>query len=124
MNQHQRPLTAEMPERERPISEQFRLVALSFVDAEAAADLREEMKTTTLEQMKTAIIEREGPMADNRAERLAKSSQDWIDYIKAMCADRANANKLKYQLEYIRMRFNEWQSHEATARHESRLGGR
>jgi hypothetical protein len=35
----------EMPEEERPLSEQFRLVALAWCDADAAASLREELKT-------------------------------------------------------------------------------
>lgn len=111
-----------MPRRERPISEEFRIVAKAWCDADAAASIMEEMKTTTLETMKSAIIAREGPMADNRAERMAKSSDDWDKYIRSMCENRAKANRLKAQLEYLRMKFSEAQSIEATARHEARLG--
>jgi hypothetical protein len=62
-----------LPESERPLSEQFRLVAVEYADAEAAASLLEELKTTTLEAMKTKLIAANGDMADNKAERLVKS---------------------------------------------------
>lgn len=94
---------AEMPQRERPISEQFRIVALQYVDADGAASLLEEMKTTTLAQMKTNLMETEGEMADSKAERLVKSCPDWPEYIQKMVAARTKANKLKLQLEYLRI---------------------
>jgi hypothetical protein len=103
MNQHQRPITAEMPERERSIAEQFRIVAHQYCDADAAANLMKDLKETTLEQIKTDIITRDGHMADNKAERLARTSQDWIDYITNMNTHRTKANKLRLQLDYLRM---------------------
>jgi len=38
-----------------------------------------------------------------------------------MTTARKTAATLKVQLEYIRMRFSEWQSHEATKRAEMKL---
>lgn len=94
----------ELPDREQPIAERFRIVALQYCDADAAASLMEELKTTTLEKMKSQIIaESAEPIAENRAERMAKSSAEWTQYIKDMCAHRAKATKLKLQLEYFRM---------------------
>lgn len=93
----------DMPEREQSTAEKFRLVALQYCDADAAASLMEELKTTTLAKMKAAIIEEQGAMADNTAERAAKCSDDWKEYIEAMCAHRAKATKLKLQLEHLRM---------------------
>jgi hypothetical protein len=122
MNQHQRVQETEVPKRERPISEEFRLVALSYVDADAAASLMEELRTATLEKMKSEIIAAaDGPMPENKAERFAKSSPDWDSYIKDMCGHRAKATKLKLQLEFLRMKYGEWQSSAATAREEMRL---
>lgn len=112
---------SELPEREQPISEQFRIVAKQWVDADAAASLMEELKTTSLEKMKQRIIDEEGSMADNRAERQAKCDPEWEAYLRGMCAHRTTANKLKVQLEYLRMKFNEWQSMEASVRAEMRL---
>jgi hypothetical protein len=93
----------EMPEREQPIAERFRIVALQYCDADAAASLMEELKTTNLAKMKASIIAEQGSMPDNTAERLAKCSDEWEEYVKAMCGNRAKATKLKLQLEYLRM---------------------
>ena len=93
----------EMPEREQPISERFRIVALAYVDADGAASLLEELKTTNLEKYKTDLIAERGEMADNKAERLVKSGPDWEVYIRKMVEARTKANKLKLQLEYIRI---------------------
>ena len=115
------PRAGEMPEHERPISEQFRIVAKNWADADAAASLREELKSTTLEKMKSDIVTAQGPLPDNTATRLAKCSPDWEKYIRAMCADRAKANLLRVQMEYLKMRHREWIGADATARAEMRL---
>jgi hypothetical protein len=110
-----------MPAKEQPISEQFRIVAKQWCDADAAASLMEELKTTTLEKMKSDLIERDGPMPDNTATRLAKCNSEWTDYLTQMCKHRAEANRLKCQMEYIRMRHREWIGADATARAEMKL---
>ena len=56
----------EMPARERPLSEEYRIVARKWVDADGAASLREELKTTTLEQMKSDLIKSQGEMAGSQ----------------------------------------------------------
>ncbi len=96
-------LQQEMPEREQSTVEKFRLVALQFCDADAAASLMEELKTTTLSKMKADLISREGPMADNKAETTVKASHEWEEYIRDMCGHRAKATKFKLQLEFLRM---------------------
>jgi hypothetical protein len=112
---------SDVAAHERPISEQYRIVAKQWVDADAAARLLEDLKTTTLEQKKSDHIAEHGTMPDNKAEREVKSSEDWEDFIRQMVDARTEANKKKAQLEYIRMKFSEWQSKEATARAERRL---
>jgi hypothetical protein len=111
----------ELPVQERPISEQFRLVAKKYVEADSAARLLEEMKTTTLEQQKQDLIEAEGDMPDSHAERRVKSSPKWAEYIKSMVDARTDANLKKLQMEYLRMRFTEQQDANASARAEMRL---
>ncbi len=111
----------DIPERERPLSEQFRIVALAWSDANSAANLQEELKTTTLEKWKTELILASGDMADNKAERTIKAQPRWEAYIRQMCLDRAEADKRKVQLEYLRMKFQEWASSEANQRQEARL---
>lgn len=111
---------AAIAAHERPLSEEFRLVARQWADEDAAASLLEELKTTTLEKLKSKIMAG-ADMAENKAERLAKISPDWSEYIERMCGHRARASRLKVQMEYIRMKFNEAQSKEASARAEQRL---
>lgn len=93
----------EMPEHERPLTEQFRIVALKYVDADAAARMLEETKTTTLERMKSDLIAERGEMPDNKAERLVKSGDDWTEYLARMVNARTESDKLKLHLEFIRM---------------------
>jgi hypothetical protein len=100
-----------------PWSEQFRIVAKQWVDADAAADILEELKSATLAQLITEL----GDMPVNRAETKVKSDVEWQAYIRSMVEARQKANRLKVQMEYLRMKFQEWSSHEATKRTEARL---
>lgn len=109
--------TAQIPQHERPISEEYRIVAKQYVDADAAASLLEELKTATLSQKQQEL----GDMPVSRAEMQVKSSPEWFAYIERMVEARKTANRLKVQMEYIRMRHSEQQSAEATARSERRL---
>lgn len=107
----------DIPEHQRPISEQFRLVAKAWVDAEASAQLLEDTKSAVLAQSIAAL----GDMPHNKAENTVKASSDWRGHIERIVEARKEANLKKLQLEYIRMRFTEAQSSEATQRSERRL---
>lgn len=122
----------ELPRDQRPLSEQFRIIAKKWADADNAAHLMDELKTTVLAQKKTALIAenfkgqqlmKDNPreMTDAKAERLVKSSADWEKYIRDMCKARSTANLLKQQLKYIEMRHREWISADANARKEMGL---
>ncbi len=100
-----------------PISEQFRLAADDYADKDAAARLLEEMKTATLAEW--VVMEGDKPVA--HAERDVKSSEKWRDYIKKMVNARQAANRAKFHLKYLEMRFGEWNNSEANARSERRL---
>jgi len=60
-------------------------------------------------------------MAVSKAEMQVKASSEWSDYIGKMVRAREQASLLKAQLEFIRMKFSEWQSAEASKRAEMRL---
>jgi hypothetical protein len=98
-------------------SEIFRLTAKEYVEANAAADILEELKSATLSQM---ILEL-GDMPISRAETRVKASEEWTNYIQKMVEARKTSNLLKVKMEYIRMKFMERQSEDATARAERRL---
>ena len=109
----------DLPERDRPLSEQFRLVAKAWADADAAANLLEETKSASLAQRMLKL----GDMPVNRAEMTVKGSDEWHEYLEEMVAARKEANLRKVQMEYIRMRYGEWQATNANARDERRMGG-
>ncbi len=100
-----------------PISEQFRVTAKRWVDADGAARMLEETKTSVLSQRKKAL----GDIPDSHAEKEVKASDEWREFIGQMVEARTQANRLKVQLEFIRMQHAEQQSMEATARAERRL---
>lgn len=104
-----------------PYSEQFRVVAKRWVDADAAATLLEDTKSALLSERVQNLIRSEPGMAINRAEAAVKASDEWKDWIGEMVDARKKANLLKVQMEYLRMKFTEWNSHEATKRTEARL---
>ena len=99
------------------LSEQFRLVAKEWVEADAAANILEETKSAVLSQKMAAL----GDMPVSRAELNVKASPDWTDHITKMVEARKSANLLKVRMEWLRMRFSELQSSEATRRAEMKL---
>jgi hypothetical protein len=100
-----------------PISEQYRVVAKAWVDADSAATLLEETKSAVLARMMLSC----GDMPVSRAEMQVKGSDDWREFVTKMVEAREKAALLKVKLEYIRMKFHEWQSQEASRRAEMRL---
>jgi putative sterol carrier protein len=100
-----------------PISEQYRVIAKKWVDADSAANLLEETKSAFLSQKMVAL----GDMPVSRAELTVKASEEWTDFVTKMVRAREQANLLKVQLEYIRMKSMENQSYEATRRAEMKL---
>lgn len=100
-----------------PLSEQFRLIAKKWIDADAAASILEETKSAFLAQK----MAEQGDVPVSRAEMAVKASQEWAEYVESMVNARKRAALLKAQLEYIRMQFTEQQSIEATRRAEMKL---
>ncbi len=112
----------DIPERERPLSERYRLSANAWVEADAKARRLEELKTTLLEQKKQNYIRSQGiDMADNKAERMVKAGEEWEAYIIAMVDARTEANKLKVEMEVVRMLEREQADRNANIRAEQRL---
>lgn len=102
---------------DEPWSEKFRIVAKDWVEKDSAANLLEETKSAVLAQMMARL----GDIPVSHAEREVKSSQEWMDYVTKIVKAREQASLAKVKTEYVRMKFSEWQSAEATARAERRL---
>src|SRR5678816_4081521 len=97
-----------------PISEQYRVVAKRWVEAEAAASILEDTKSAVLSQQMVAL----GDMPVSKAEMLTKANPEWTAHVKTIVEARAAANLLKVQMEYLRMKSGEQASFEATRRAE------
>ena len=108
----------EIPEHERLLSEQYRIAAKSWVDDDAAARLLHELKTTFLDQRKQALIEKEPGLADSHAERRVKADPEWEKFIREMVAAKRAANFSLVRMNYIELKFKEWQALNANARNE------
>jgi len=100
-----------------PLSEQFRVIAKKWVDADAAATILEDTKSAVLAEKMVAL----GDMPVSKAEMQVKASKDWKDHVTSIGNARKAANLLKVQMEFIRMQSSEWQSAEATKRAEMKL---
>jgi hypothetical protein len=100
-----------------PWSERYRLAGQRWVAADGHARLLEETKTAVLSQMMKAL----GDMPAAHADRDVRASAAWSDHIDKMVTARTNANELKVDLEYCRLKFMEWQSENANRRVEARL---
>jgi hypothetical protein len=105
------------PNHNQPWSEQFRIVAKQWVDAEAAASLLEDTKSAVLAEKMLAL----GDMPVSRAEMMVKASPEWRADLLAINTHRQAANRLKVQMEYIRMKSMEWTDANATRRAEMKL---
>jgi hypothetical protein len=102
---------------DKPLSEQYRIVAKKWVDADGAANMLEETKSAVLSKMMVDL----GDMPVSKAEMQVKASDAWREHITQMVEARSQASLLKVQMEYIRMKFHEWQSHAANRRAEMKL---
>ena len=100
-----------------PISERFRLVALEWVELDGAARLLEESKSAYMSQMMLELSE----MPVSRAELNVKASEHWRVYVEKMVHARTAANEKKIEVEFLKMRFAEWNSNEANTRLERKL---
>jgi len=107
---------------DKPISEQFRLVAKKYAELNKASQMLEESKTSILSQMiQDVILNSDDKIAHNQAEREVKASLEWRDYLKKMVDAKYETNLAKLQVEHIRMRFTEWQMQTASARDERKM---
>lgn len=100
-----------------PLSDQFRAVAKDWVEKDSAASLLEETKSAVLSQMMGRYAE----LPVNRAEMTVKGSEEWRDFVTKMVRAREAANLAKVKLEWLRMKFSEWNSEEANERLKARL---
>jgi hypothetical protein len=116
-----------MPPQQRPISERFRLAGIAWANAKREADLIEQMKDPTLEQLKTrelaklARLEPEKKISESLLERLVKSSPEWEQFIRGMCHAQERANIAWVERRAIELEHMELVDANANYRAERRL---
>jgi hypothetical protein len=105
----------------QPVSEQFRLVAKRWVEADAGARLAEETKNDRLMRLMQDVIDKDGKMPNATAERLVRASDEWRRETVERVRLRTEALRLKVQLDFIKMQASEQMSFEASRRAEMKL---
>jgi hypothetical protein len=111
----------EMPKHEQSLSEQYRLIGLQWVEADRKAKMKEELKSAELSKIKQRLMAERGDMADNRADRIARTLPEWTEYVTEMVRLRAEADALEIQKIALRMKHSEWIGRNADARAEMGL---
>lgn len=111
----------EIAMTDKPLSELYRLAALEWGDKYSAWYTYSENKTTTLAVLKSIYIKDDPKLSEAKAERLAKNTPEWKDYMEIMCTLHKEALRLRAYKESIDMRYHELQSKQASARSERKL---
>jgi hypothetical protein len=110
-----------MKEADKPLSELYRIAAEQWGDTYSAWYTYSENKTTTLAVLTSAEIEMNPKLSEAKAQRLAKCTDAWQNYMKEMCDLHTKALRLRAMKESIDMRYHEKQSADANARKERNL---
>ncbi len=110
-----------MPEKDKPISELYRLAALDYADAYSAWYLMSEMKATQLAGLKQYEMDMDPTLTAAKAEHKARNRLDWIEYIKTMAENNRNRLKAAALMKSIDMRHTENAQANAAARNERKM---
>lgn len=105
----------------QPLSEQYRLAAKEWVGLQKAADLLEDTKNDQLAALIEAEISKNPDLAHNAAERKVRASEHWQRCRENIANANEAARTARIKVKWIEMRFQEWQSYEATKRAEMKL---
>lgn len=118
--------TAEMPERERPLSELFRIAGDEWVAAKKKRDILKGLKDTVFARRKRELIDDARQVGEKMtkvdAEDIIKASTEWETYIRGLIDAEEITEAAWVRCEEIQMRFSEWNSAEANARRERNIG--
>lgn len=97
-------------------TEQFRIKALKWANANGEAERLEHMRKVILGELVNQIG---GPIT--KAEHEAHGHKHYVQHIRDMTHARTKANIAKGEMEFMRMRFEAWRTVNATRRAEMKL---
>lgn len=113
-----KPPVSEMPENERPISEEYRIASKEAVRLKSIAKLAEDLKPSKFAELMLG----HNDLAVSRAEIAVRASQEWKDHVTSIVAAQEAADLAHKKVKWIEMRFQEWVMQQAGARHERQMG--
>lgn len=117
----------DMPERERPISELFRIAGDKYVAARKAFKTVDDTEKVKLARMKQRYIDecrKKDPTAkttDAAAERYVFMSDEWEEHLLHKIELDAEMQLLKIEMDELRMRHEEQRERSANSRNERYL---
>lgn len=114
---------SEMPQRERPLSEQFRIVAKQYAEAVGKHNLKENTRTGQLARLTKLIMERSNEKISRaEAEFQARASDEWFQFNMELAELKERVEVLRAQKRYIE--FVQWERTDvnANARAERKMG--
>lgn len=115
-------MSKAIPERERPLSEVYRLKGLEWADHQAAWYALEKNRKTTLERLKMDLWKmykmRGTKVTEALIDREARCSDAWNDYQAKLFEHNEKRLRLRVELDSIDMASGERMSQEANARKE------
>lgn len=113
------PVPRDPTDRDR-LREEWRLKALEWSNADDNAARLTEGKSLLLDEMVLRLIDDNG-MSATKAEKVARTSQHFKEYLRKMHDAKRAAQDLKIEAENLNRIYWEQVSHEATERTERRM---
>lgn len=116
---------AEVPEKERPVAEVFRLKGEEWAQADADAYVAEKLKDTVFERLRQSIYDDAISLGEkvslNEAGRRASMSEAWEEHILSIGDKKRRANQLWVERKAIEMAHEDIKNRDSNLRHEKQL---
>lgn len=113
---------SDMPQHERPLSEQYRVVAKQFAEAYGQASFMENTRTGMLARMvKKRLASANAKTSIAAAEADAKASDEWFAFNQELAKAKERVEILRAQKKYIEMQGWEQTNANADTRTERRM---
>lgn len=112
----------EIAQKDRPISERYRLLAAEFRKMNKAAKFYDENKKRELNRLILDVRKDDTSIPHNRAEVIASSTDEWGEYLRNMIQAEVDADYLRHMMKALEIEHSEWMMATADARRERHMG--
>lgn len=118
----------EVPEKDRPVSEVFRLQGEAWAEAAHDALINKLLKDTFFERLRQSIydeqIEAGNKISMNEAGRIATMSSEYEGYLRNLAAKKLEEDRAWVKRKSVEFGFDDLQNRDANARRERDIGRR